>query len=369
MMLPGFISKRRVTVCVALLVAATTATALAATLLETMDQEVSAIFEKSKDAIVKVHAIRQIRVGNFSFLPLHRIGTGFFVDQNGHLLTAATVVDGAENCWIDWRGQRMNASIVGCDLPTNLALLKIDDGTNVATPFLPQGNSDDLHPGSMVIAIGFPYDLSSVPVVGFVGGLDIQRGEHVFATSHIRAGCRLSPGQGGGPLLNARGEVVGIAVAAHMDDQCYALPMNAARKVYSDILKYGQSQRTWVGLGIAERRRIEPDTGQEDSRVLVQQVYSNAPAARAGFCDGDVLVRIGTNDVRSSADILNTMFYCHVGDHVQFTVLRDGQEQSITLIVGSRPPEETGPVQRTPPPVLLRQVNEWPTIVPAAHER
>ena len=368
MKLRASISKRPVTVWVALLVA-TTPAVFAAGLLETMDQEVSAIFEKSKDAIVKVHAQRQIRIGNLAFVPLHRIGTGFFVDQDGHLLTAATVVEGAESCWIDWHGQRIDARIVGRDLPTNLALLKIDAGTNVATPFLPQGNSDELHPGSMVIAIGFPYDLSSVPVVGFVGGLDIQRGEHVFATSHIRAGCRLSPGQGGGPLLTARGEVVGLAVAAHMDNQCYALPINAAHKIYSDILQFGHPQHTWVGLGITERRRISPETGAEDSRVFVQQIYSNAPAANAGFCDGDVLVRIGTNDVRCSADILNMMFYCRAGDRMEFTVRRDGQEQKIMLVVGSRPAEEIAAVQPLPSRGPLRPVGEWPTVVPAAAER
>ena len=263
----------------------------------------------------------------------------------------------------------MNARILGRDLQTNLALLKIEPGTNVATSFLPQGNSDDLHPGSMVIAIGFPYDLSSAPVVGFVGGLDIQRGEHVFATSHIRAGCRLSPGQGGGPLLNARGEVVGIAVAAHMDDQCYALPINAARKTYSDIEQFGQPQRTWVGLGIAERQKISPETGVEDSRVLVQQIYSNAPAANAGFCEGDVLVRVGTNEVRCSADVLNTMFYCHVGDKVEFTVRRDGEEKKIALVIGARPAGETVAVRAIPSRGSLRSVGEWPTLVPAAHER
>ncbi|HUI06410.1 MAG TPA: trypsin-like peptidase domain-containing protein [Verrucomicrobiae bacterium] len=368
MKLPGSISRRRVAVAVAFLLATTTAAVFAAGLLETLDQEVSAIYEKSKDAIVKVHAEIQFRVGNLSFVPLHRIGTGFFVDKDGHLLTSATVVDGAERCWIDWRGQRIGARIIGRDLQTNLALLKINPGTNVATPFLPQGNSDDLHAGSMVIAIGFPYDMSSAPVMGFIGGLDIQRGGRVFATSHIRAACRLSPGQSGGPLLNARGEVIGIAVAAHMEDQCYALPINAARKVYTDILQYGRPQYAWVGLGITERHRVSPETGEEDSRVLVQQVYSNAPAAHAGFCEGDVLVRVGTNEVRSSADVLNTMFYCHAGDKMEFTVLRDGQEHKIALVAGTRPPEELAVARPLSSPELPQRQPPGLTIVPAVHE-
>ncbi len=370
MTFPTSTSKRRVTFLVALLVAAAPQATFAAGLLETMDQEVSSIYEKSKDAIVKVHTQRQLQIGNLSLIPSHRIGTGFFIDKDGHLLTAATVVADADSCWIDWRDEKVKARILGRDPLTNLALLKIEPGTNTATPFLPQGNSDDLHVGSMVIVIGFPYDLSSAPVVGFVGGLDIQRGGGlVFATSHIRAGCRLSPGQGGGPLLNTHGEVIGIAVAAHLDNQCYALPINAARKIYSDILQFGQPQYTWVGLGITERRKDGPENGMNNSQVLVQQVYSNAPAAGAGFCEGDVLVSIGTNEVRCSADVLNTMFYRHAGDQVEFTILRGGQEQKILLVVRVRPAEEPVMAQTIPQLVPLRPQGPWPVLVPASEER
>jgi serine protease Do len=367
MTFPTSISKWRAVFSVALFAGGATAV-FAAGLLETMDQEVSSIYEKSKDAIVKVHTQRLLQIGNLSLVPSHRIGTGFFIDKDGHLLTAATVVADADSCWIDWRGQKMNARILGRDPQTNLALLKIEPETNVATPFLPQGNSDDLHVGSMVVVIGFPYDMSSAPVVGFVGGLDIQRGGRLFATSHIRAGCRLSPGQGGGPLLNTRGEVVGIAVAAHMDDQCYALPINAARKVYSDILQFGQPQRTWVGLGITERRQSGTETGMDKSQVLVQQIYSNAPAASAGFHEGDVLVSIGTNEVRHSADVLNTMFYRHAGDQVEFTVLRDGQEKKVLLIVAARPVDESVLVQTVPEFSPLKLPGR-PALVPASQEQ
>ena len=334
-----------------------------------MDQEVSSIYEKSKDAIVKVHTERLLQIGNFSLVPSHRIGTGFFIDKEGHLLTAATVVADAGSCWIEWRGRRMEARILGRDPQTNVALLKVKPADGTATPFLPQGNPDDLQVGSMVIVIGFPYDLSSAPVVGCVGGMDIQRGGgHVFPTSYIRAGCRLSPGQGGGPLLNVHGEVVGIAVAAHMDDQCYALPINAAHKVYSDILQFGQPQHTWVGLGITERRRSDTEESVSKPQVFVQQIYSNAPAASAGFREGDVLVCVGTNEVRHFADVLNIMFYQHAGDHMEFTVLRNGQEKKVSLVVAAQPVDE---------PVVVHSVPEFnplklpggPALVPASKEQ
>jgi serine protease Do len=362
------ISKRRVTVWTVLLVAATTRI-LSAGLLETIDQEVSSIYEKSRDSVVKIHAQRQLQIGSLLLPPLYRIGTGFFIDKDGHILTAATVVEDADTCWIDWRGQRINVRILGRDPQTNLALLKIEPEPGTETPFLLPGNSDELRVGSMVISIGFPYDRPSMPVMGSVGGLDIQCNGHVFPTSHIRAVCRLSPGQGGGPLLNVHGEVVGLAVCAHQDDQCYALPIKAARKVSSDILELGQPQYAWVGLGVSERPLVINPTQFSQWQVYIQQIYSNSPAASAGFHDGDILVSITSNEVHRSADVLNTMFYHRVGDQVEFTVLRNGQEEKLRVVVGARPAQEAfgfpPPPQIAPP----RLQGQGPTMVPALHER
>ena len=350
----------------AFLVIAVTTAVFAGELLETMDQEVTSIYEKSQDAIVKVHAQRQLQIGNFQFTSTHQVGTGFFIDKDGHILTAATVVGDADTCWIEWRGQKINAHVVGRDPQTNVALLKIEPGAGNTTPFLPQGNSDALRIGSLVIAIGFPYDLPSAPVVGFVSGIDIRCGNHVFATSHIRAGCRLSPGEAGGPMLNANGEVIGIAVASHTDDQCYALPINAVNKVCADILQFGQPQYTWVGLGISERQLAINPTSSNQWQVYIQQIYSNTPAAAAGFRNGDTLVSITSNTVHRSSDVLNTMFCHRIGDTVEFTVSRDGQEQKLLLVVGARPPQESFNAQPQPP---SKPSGQWSTVVPASQDR
>jgi serine protease Do len=363
------ISRRRLTFVAAFLIVATaTRVAIAAGLLETIDQEVTSIYEKSRDTVVKVHAQRQLQIGDLPFSPAHRVGTGFFIDKDGHILTAATVVGDADSCWIEWQGRKIDARVIGRDPQTNVALLKIEPATNSATPFLPQGDSDGLRVGSMVVAIGFPYDLPSAPVVGFIDGIDIRCGNHIFATSHVRASCRLSPGQGGGPMLDARGEVVGIAVAAHADDQCYALPINAAHKIWVDLLQFGQPQYTWVGLGIAERQLAIDPTVSNHWQVFIQQVYSNTPAATAGFHEGDTLLNITSNEVHRSADVLNTMFYHHVGDAVEFTVLRDRQKQKLLLIVAARPPQEPFGVQAVPQLGALKPPDPSPNVVPASQE-
>jgi S1-C subfamily serine protease len=313
----------------------------AGTMLDTINQEVASIYEKSHDAIVRVHAERGLQFGKFPFESNHHIGTGFFIDSGGRLLTAATVVDNSDRCWIDWRGQRLAVRILGRDLHTNLAMLQADLAqaaeANRQTPALPLGNSDELRIGSMVIAIGFPYDLPSTPVVGFVGGFDVKCGGHAFALPYIRASCKLSPGQGGGPLLNARGEVVGLAVAAHQGNQCYALPIHGAQKVVADITQYGEPRHGWVGLGVAERQVGPTETVPNQWRVSIQEVFSNTPAAEAGFREGDVLVRIHTNDVHRLTDVLNSVFYYRCGETTTVTVMRDGQSNQVSIVIGQWP--------------------------------
>ncbi len=110
----------------------------------------------------------------------------------------------------------------------------------------------------------------------------------------------VSPGQSGGPLLNVRGEVIGIAVAAHADGQCCALPIKAARKISDDILEFGQAQHPWVGLNVSECSPTVDPVASDQRQVFVEEVYSNTPAAAAGFCNGDILVSITSNEVRRS---------------------------------------------------------------------
>ena len=368
MKFPVPIFRPRVGRCVAVLVVVATSTVWGESLLETMDQEVSSIYEKSRDAVVRIHAQRQFQIGNWVLLPTYRIATGFFVDKDGHILTTATAVDDVDTCWIDWRGQRITARVVGRDPQTNVAVLQINPENGTPTPFLPQGDSDVVRVGSLVIAIAFPYDFPSAPVVGFVSGLEIQSNGHVFPTTHIRAGCRLSPGQSGGPLLNVRGEVIGIAVAAHADGQCCALPIKAARKISDDILEFGQAQHPWVGLNVSECSPTVDPVASDQRQVFVEEVYSNTPAAAAGFCNGDILVSITSNEVRRSADVLNTMFYYHVGDKVEFTMRRNGLEQKIVLTVGSRPPQEAFGSVTTPQPVPPGPAAPQSVAVPASQE-
>jgi len=333
----------------------------AATMMETLNSEVASLYEKSKDAVVKVHAQRTPVLNGMPLTPIRRVGTGFFVDESGRLMTSASVTEGAESCSVEIGGQQIPATLVGRDPVSNLAILKIDPekcgGKTLALKF---GDSDDMRVGSLVVALGFAYDMPCAPVVGFIGSTDMGHGTRRFPTAHLRAGCRLSPGQGGGPLLNHRGEVVGIAVAACPDEQCYALPSNAARRVLADIVRCGQVNYGWVGLGVTEQLLLTTNSAMGTMQVIVQQVYSNSPAANVGFRERDLLVRIGTNQVLHATDVLKATFSCRPGDQLNVTIQRDGQEQKLTLTAGERPTN----FQPTPQTMPVRL-----PIIPAAATR
>ena len=329
-------------------------TVRAESLLEKINAEVTGLFETNKDAVVKVYSERKPVAAGFPLRTVQRAGSGFFIDAEGRILTTATIIEEGATCWVNFRGQRMPATILGRDAATNLALLKIS--TNTPTPFVKLGNSDTLRAGSLVVAVGFPFELPIAPVVGFVSGFDIQHGFHQFVTTHVRTDCRLSPGQAGGPFFDAQGSVVGIAVAARMDNQCYALPINAARQVVDDILQHGRTQLGWVGLAVADR----PSDGRTNTTVVVQQIYSNSPAASIGFRDSDVVVRIGTNQVRRSCDVIDAMFHSRPGDRLTIVVLRESMEQQFTLVVGERP---------VTPATTAARLSQLPTLTPASDSR
>ena len=353
---PVSISNRRLCVVAACLLVAFSTTGRASSPLETIDAEVTGLYERSKSAVVKIHAEGDTTMARSPLGLSHRVSSGFFIDAEGRFVTADTLVENAAALWIDWQGRHVFAKLLGRDPITRLALLQLDTGE--PTPYLPLGNSDDLRVGSMVVAIGFSYELPSAPVVGFVAGLDIHCGRRVFPVNHIRANCRLSPGQGGGPLLNARGEVIGLVVAAHGDDQCYSLPVNAVKKICADIIKTGSPQYPWVGLDVAEHQFTNQLAGVPDWQVFIREVLANTPAEVAGFQARDILLRIATNEIHRAADVLNTMFYRHSGDTLQIAVFRTGDTQTIKIVIGTRPTE--------PSPIVPVPVMPVPQILPVS---
>jgi len=284
--------------------------------------EVSGVYEQAAPTVVRLRATDGSE---------QLAGTGFFIDGQGTILTAYAVVGQAESVSVEVNGRTFPAKILGRDPRSGVAVLKINANQ---TPHLPLGEGMRLRPASAVVSVAFPYDLKAEPTFGFVAGFDVKYLTRFFATTHLRANLPIKPGQIGGPLLDSQGKVVGVLMLEIDEGKaCYALPIEAAAKVASDIQKYGEPRHGWMGVGVMPDRS-RPERG---APVFVDRLYKGTPAEKSGLKMGDEVISIGNRPVREPSDILDAAFFSEVGGKVPVKVKRDGKEQIFTITVSARP--------------------------------
>src|SRR5437588_4013190 len=225
-----------------------------------LSREVKDVFEHCAKAVVKIEATDQH--GQLS-------GTGFFVDPTGTLYTAYSVGGEAENVTVEFKGKKYPARQLLADLRSGIAMLKVD----LASPALPIGNSDELEIATPVVAIGYPLDLAETPSFGMIAGFDRKCFGGYFPTKHLRVNLPPQRGEGGAPLLNLKGEVVGILLYTFENNSCYALPIEAAEKLRSDYVRFGEPRYGWIGTNVTEAT-----TPVEGSRAVTKEVLKGTPA-------------------------------------------------------------------------------------------
>jgi len=315
-----------------------TGVARAADVFQLTGDEANALFDKAKAAVV------QVRSGDKGFI---QAGSGFFIDDQGTVLTSSTILGDNNSARVVINGVEMDAKILGNDPRSGLAMLRIPYG---ASPSLPLAHSSGLQSGDGVATIGYPMNLPVAASQGPVSGFDASyltrldsrlspKGSVAaverFATTHIHANVAISPGQVGGPLLNSRGEVVGL-VATSPDDgrSIYALPVEAMAKIMADFNQYGHARHGWVGVNVME----EPNTAHDGRTVRVVQVVPGTPASESGIRPGDTVMRIDAREVYRPSDVLDASFFSQVGANMSVVVRRDDKLYNYTFAVIERPP-------------------------------
>jgi serine protease Do len=284
--------------------------------------EVSGVYEQAAPTVVRLRSTDGAE---------QLAGTGFFIDGQGTILTAYAVVGQADSVSVEVNGRTFSAKVVGRDPRSGVAVLKIQA---TQTPHLAFGEGMRLRPASAVVSVAFPYDLKAEPTFGFVAGFDVKYLTRFFATTHLRANLPIKPGQIGGPLLDSQGKVVGVLMLEIDEGKaCYALPIEAAAKVATDIQKYGEPRHGWMGVGVMPDRS-RPERG---APVFVDRLYKGTPAEKSGLKMGDEVISIGGRSVREPSDILDAAFFSEVGGKVPVKVKRDGKEQIFTITVSARP--------------------------------
>ncbi|MGB9475869.1 MAG: S1C family serine protease [Candidatus Udaeobacter sp.] len=280
-----------------------------------ISHQVKEIFDRAAKAVVKIHGVDE-------HSPI--CGTGFFIDPTGTLYTAYTVGGEAEDFTIEFNGRKYPARQLVKDLRSGIAILKID----AVTPALTAGKSEEMEVATPVIAIGYPLDLPETPNFGLIGGLDRKYLGQYFSTVHLRANLPTQRGEAGSPLLNMKGDVVGIVVAGiENNSACYAVPIEAAEKIRSDFVRFGEVRDGWIGVS----QVLEAPKPAEGSRVEITQIVEGTPAAKSGIKQGDILLQLGQKRIARAEDVIDASFYVTAGDVVPVTVIRGNQKLSFDV--------------------------------------
>jgi len=269
------------------------------------------------------------------------LGSGVVVDADkGYIITNHHVIDGADEISVNLSdGHTVEATLVGSDPDTDIAVLKIDTKDLNLTE-VPLSDSDGLRVGDFVVAVGNPFGLGQTATSGIVSalgrsGLGIEGYEDFIQTD-----ASINPGNSGGALVNLKGELVGIntAILSKSGGNVgigFAIPINMVRDVMAQLIKHGAVQRGTLG---AQAQDLTPELasafGIEANRgAVVTQVTSDSPAEKAGLKAGDVIIRINERPVEDATDVRNRIGLLRVGEKVKMTVLRDGKEHQLHAVV------------------------------------
>ncbi len=292
-----------------------------ASVLDAVGEEVNAVFEKAKPAVVHV------RVSGVGFVPS---ASGFFIDSDGSVVTSSVLVSPDNTAIVRYSDVDYPARAIGTDPHTGLALLHINA---TETPSLQFGTTSDLKTGYAVIAIGYPLDLPVSPSPGFVTGFDIRFRDQFFPTTHIHANASISPGELGGPVLKSNGTLAGmIANTPDANRTIYILPSEAIQKAISDFKIYGKVRQGWGGINIS----VAADA-PDSHTARVSSLAPGSPASKSGIEIGDTILRIDSREIHDPADLMDASFFSHPGDTVNVFVRREDQLFTFPLVLTEKP--------------------------------
>ena len=263
------------------------------------------------------------------------LGSGVLVDKRGHILTNHHVILRASEIHVTLvSGKEYRGELVGSDPGSDLAVVKIEIEEEIEPAGL--STSSDLLIGETVIAIGNPFGLSHTVTTGVISALNrsIQSGDQVFK-DFIQTDASINPGNSGGPLLNIRGEVIGVntAIYSQAEGIGFAIPADRARRVVEDLIRFGEVQAAWFGLAVQDLdEKLARYLGYGEAQgVLVTEVYPGSPAEKAGIEVQDILVQADQTELASPEVLSDLLRRTGVNDEITFRVFREGKYRKKTV--------------------------------------
>jgi serine protease Do len=274
----------------------------------------------------------------------YALGSGVVVDKAGYILTNNHVVDKADRIQVKFAGDpaEYDAKVVGVDAPTDLAVIRVEGKKSLMAAKI--GNSDSVQVGDWAVAIGSPFGFQATVTAGIISAKERDIPGDASQFQHfLQTDAAINPGNSGGPLLNIRGEIIGINTAIASRSGGYqgigfALPVNTAVKVYNDIVKSGRVTRGSIGISFTpsdteQARNLLKAYGVTEG-VFVQQVAPGGPSEKAGIKAGDVIVSINGKPVHNGNELVETVTSTPVGTALNITIMRESKREEFKVVVG-----------------------------------
>jgi Do/DeqQ family serine protease len=275
---------------------------------------------------------------------LSATGSGVIISTDGYIVTNNHVVQDADKVEVTLNDKRIyNATIIGSDPSTDLALLKVDASE---LPTVQYGNSDDVRIGEWVLAVGNPFNLTSTVTAGIVSAkarnINIlgKNSNNSPIESFIQTDAAVNPGNSGGALVNTKGELIGINAAIASSTGSYsgysfAIPVNIVRKVSEDLKKYGLVQRAYLGVSIAEidGKLAENNKLNELKGVYIGAVIENGSAANAGLKEGDIILSVNGKNINSNSELLENIGQYRPSDKIVLSIEREGKPMEFSVVL------------------------------------
>lgn len=301
-------------------------------LAENIASHIRKVFEDNQKSVVRVQASDSLGI---------RLGSGFFIDPTGMVYTHTGVVLNAEEVTVNFNGNLLPARVLVADERSGIAILK----TDCTSPFLRIGSSDNATVAMPIIAIGFHEDREASPSFGVVAGHDRHHMGQYFSTTHMRAKMAVNRGEGGAPVLNLNGEVVGILVARINDSgSCHILPIRAAEKIRQDMASYGELRHGLVGVEVEDAP--EAVNGSTARITALNPITSEAGQDLKA---GDIVNKIGSTPVSSSEDVIDASYFLTAGEPAEVKFTRDGQQMSVVVTPKQHPLSPVKPLHAEGP--------------------
>jgi len=335
---------------------------------------INEIYQRDASGVVRVNATNNSTSSSGSGNPFRvpqtsALGSGFVIDKTGHIVTNYHVVEGADVVTVSFSNRdTVKAELVGADPSTDLAVLRVNASADALTP-LPLGNSDDVRVGDPVVAIGNPFGLDRTATSGIVSALQrLITAPNRFTIDHvIQTDAPINHGNSGGPLLNARGQVIGVNTQIETGGDMatgnvgigFSIPSNTVKDVVAQILRTGHVDHAYLGIS---GQALTPDVTATynlpvNSGVLVESVTNDSGADKAGLqggqkqvvvagetfvLGGDIIVSFDGRKISSIEELRDAVAGKQPGDKVSLVIYRDAKRTSVTVTLGRQPQSPQG---------------------------